>query len=155
MSLSKRNRRWILGLGVPVVLTCAAGVLFLAQGQHQSASATAQSTISNPALANPLSTSELFDQRYGRQRGVSQASETEVVHAKRGQLTLRFRAIGLNREAGDVTADQTLAREVLRQIQSGSLFEPGTDFSGKLSDEESPGTFTFTIAAKLKRPQEL
>ena len=154
MSVSKRNRQLILGLIIPAVLTCAVGLLVLARREPSSPPLTvAQSATANPASANPLSSSELFKQRYGYQLGRS--NEAEVSHATRGKLTLRFRAIGLNRQTSDVTADQTLAQEVLKQIQGSPLFDQTTDFSGKLSDEESPGTFTFTIAARVKRPQEL
>jgi len=78
----------------------------------------------------------------------------DYVSPMRGQLVMKLRAIGLNRATHDVTADQQAAREVLKQIQSSPLFD-AANFSGKLSDEEPPGTFTFNIAARVKKPLEL
>jgi len=80
----------------------------------------------------------------------------DYISPMKGQLVLKLRAVGLSRATLDVTADQQAAREVLKQIQSSPLFDAAaTDFSGKLSDEEPPGTFTFNIAAKIKKPLEL
>jgi hypothetical protein len=66
-----------------------------------------------------------------------------------------LRAISLNNSTHDPGANQIVAREVLSRIQDSPLFDSTTSFSGKLSEEQSPGTFTFTIAARVKKPLEL
>lgn len=72
-----------------------------------------------------------------------------------GTVTIKFRAISLTRASP--SADTELAFTVLNEIKNSPLFDPGkeTDFSGNISSPEPPGTFTFGIKAKLKRPIKL
>jgi len=158
MSLSKRNSSLLVGLTVLAGLVTS--LVLTRRGQSAgtdsvTALLAAQSAANN---ANSLSHRQLFDQRYQGSRRELQMQMTnaapDYISPMKGQLVLKLRAIGLSRATHDVTADQQAAREVLKQIQSSPLFD-AANFSGKLSDEEPPGTFTFNIAARVKKPLEL
>jgi type IV pilus assembly protein PilM len=69
-----------------------------------------------------------------------------------GVMTLVCRAVSLNGVTGQPAANQTIAFQVQTEIASSPLFDPATRTTGDLGAEEAPGTFTFTIAAKLKKP---
>lgn len=70
-------------------------------------------------------------------------------------VTITFRAISLTRVSPSANTETAFA--VLNEIRNSPLFDPGkdTDFTGNISNEEPPGTFTFSIKAKLKRPMKL
>ena len=72
-----------------------------------------------------------------------------------GVLTLVCRAINLNEKTGQPAANQTVAFQVQTEIANSALFDPATRTTGELGAVEAPGTFTFTIAAKLKKPLKL
>ena len=90
-------------------------------------------------------------------------SEHEVVD----RLSITFRAVGLNRVSAG--ADQELAFNVLNEMKSSAYFgASSTKAVGEISPEvplkeppvegkqgEPPGTFSFKIVAKLKRPLTL
>lgn len=90
-----------------------------------------------------------------QQQSASGSPASAQLAPSKGVIRLNFRAIGLNRTVRDPAADGLVAGEVLAQIQNSPLFDGATTFEGKLSEEEPPGTFTFTIAARLKKPLEL
>jgi type IV pilus assembly protein PilM len=91
-------------------------------------------------------------------------------------MNITFRAIGLSNIAPGANADTAL--ELLTEIKNSPYFDPGTNtFAGDISQEtplnasaqsanpqpasgsttsgEPPGTFSFKIVAKLKRPLKL
>jgi hypothetical protein len=93
----------------------------------------------------------------------SKESEQHVVD----RLNITFRAVGLNSVSS--AADQELAFNVLNEIRSSPYFDATNTFGvGEVSREvplsespvksepgETPGTFSFKIVAKLKRPLTL
>lgn len=93
----------------------------------------------------------------------SKESEQQVVD----RLNITFRAMGLNRESS--AADRELAFNVLNEIRNSPYFDARNTFGvGEVSPEvplseppvksetgETPGTFSFKIVAKLKRPLTL
>jgi type IV pilus assembly protein PilM len=69
-------------------------------------------------------------------------------------ITIIFRAISLNSVKAD--ANKELLYSVLNEIKGSPLFDQeGTTDMGSIGPEEPPGTFTFGIHAKLKRPLKL
>jgi hypothetical protein len=81
-------------------------------------------------------------------------------------LTMTFRAIGLNRVSPE--ADQEIAFNVLNGIKSSAYFDaskteasditaevPLSDLPVRAGSGTPPGTFSFKIVAKLKRPLTL
>jgi hypothetical protein len=82
-------------------------------------------------------------------------------------LNITFRGVGLNRVSPD--ADQELAFNVLNEFRSSPYFDSSKTVGvGEVSPEvplseppvnsvsgEAPGTFSFKIVAKLKRPLTL
>jgi hypothetical protein len=72
-----------------------------------------------------------------------------------GTITLTFRAISLSSVSAAANTETAFA--VLNEIKNSPLFDPGreTDFAGNISPDEPPGTYTFSIKAKLKRPLKL
>jgi len=152
----------LFALAVAALLASAAFVMMTARGDR-SINRAGSSPASLPMTASaqpqqPLSQEEIFQRRYHMAspsaNGVSPASAAPLPPAE-GVVRLSFRAIGLNRTVQDAAADGVVAGEVLAEIQRSPLFEAATSFKGKLSEEEPPGTFTFTIAAKLRKPLEL
>jgi hypothetical protein len=93
--------------------------------------------------------------------------ESEPDRKAVGTLNITFRAIGLNKVSPG--ADQELAFNVLNEMKSSAFFDASnTRAVGEISREatiseppvkseqgEPPGTFTFKIVAKLKRPLTL
>jgi hypothetical protein len=71
-------------------------------------------------------------------------------------ITFTFRAISwisISPEANKETAFAVLA-----ELRNSPYFDPSpteTKFNGDISVEEPPGTFTFGIIARLKRPLKL
>ncbi len=75
-------------------------------------------------------------------------------------ITIMFRAISLTAATGQPEANKGVSYAVLDEIRASSLFDPDpaeTRFpgSGGISADEPPGTFTFSIVARLKRPLKL
>jgi type IV pilus assembly protein PilM len=71
-----------------------------------------------------------------------------------GVISITFRAISLTSATAD--ANLQLAFTVLNELKSSPLFDPeATQFSGNIGADEPPGTFTFSVKAKLKRPLNL
>jgi hypothetical protein len=95
------------------------------------------------------------------------AKESEPDHKVVDTLNITFRAVGLNRVSPG--ADQELAFNVLNEMKSSVFFDGSkTRAVGEISPEaplseppvkseqgDPPGTFTFKIVAKLKRPLTL
>jgi hypothetical protein len=95
------------------------------------------------------------------------AKESEPEHKVVDTLSITFRAVGLNRASSE--ADQELAFNVLNEMKSSAFFDASnTRAVGEISPEvplseppvrseqgEPPGTFSFKIVAKLKRPVTL
>jgi len=49
-----------------------------------------------------------------------------------------------------------LAFVFLNELKASPLFDPeGTQFAGNINQDEPPGTFTFPVTLKLKRPLKL
>jgi hypothetical protein len=70
------------------------------------------------------------------------------------RLNITFRAIGHNNVSP--TANTETALEVLNGIKSSDYFDAAeTKANGDIGAEVSPGTFSFRIATKLKRPLTL
>jgi len=83
------------------------------------------------------------------------------------KLNITFRAVGLDRVSSE--ADQELAFNVLNEIRSSPYFDatnthgvgavsrevPLSEPPAKSEGAETPGTFSFKIVAKLKRPLTL
>jgi hypothetical protein len=68
-------------------------------------------------------------------------------------MTIVFRAVSWKSLFPE--ANKETAYNVLNELRASPLFDPdpqATRFVGEISEEEAPGTFTFQIAAKLKRP---
>lgn len=104
-------------------------------------------------------------------KNVNAAARAAVLSQGQGRkeaptLTVTFRAIGLNRVSPE--ADQDIAFNVLNEIRSSAYFEASkteaSDITAEvpLSDQTTgpasgapPGTFSFRIVAKLKRPLTL
>ncbi len=71
-----------------------------------------------------------------------------------GVISITFRAISLTSASAD--ANFQLAFTVLNELKNSPLFDPkDTEFSGNIGADEPPGTFTFQVKAKLKRPLNL
>lgn len=76
-------------------------------------------------------------------------------------VTITFRAVSLSNIKPD--ANKEIAFAVLTEIRNSPLFDPDgqeTKFvvnadGRQISDEEAPGTFTFGVVARLKRPLKL
>jgi len=65
-----------------------------------------------------------------------------------------FRAVSLTKISASANTD--IAFAVLNELKASPLFDgEKTTFSGSLSQDEQPGTFTFPITVKLKRPLKL
>ncbi len=77
-------------------------------------------------------------------------SNTNEVHS----VSLTFRAISL--QSASASANTELAFTVLNELKASPLFDSEkTQFSGNISADEPPGTFTFGVNVKLKRPLKL
>lgn len=72
-------------------------------------------------------------------------------------ITITFRAISLTSVQPD--ANTAIAYAVLDEIKNDPYFDPDKDetkfTSGEIGKEEPPGTFTFDVTVRLKRPLKL
>jgi|ERR1041385_763927 hypothetical protein len=145
------------------------GLRFVAQHptREQAVAATAVNP-STPATGRqfggsrqPFTADELSWRRYHTERvsvpdsGMAATAANQSGLDTNGVFTLSFRAISFDRITHNASANQMIAHEVVEQIQQSALFDQETAVVGKLGDEESPGTFTFTVAAKLRKPLKL
>jgi len=113
---------------------------------------------------------DVANQNVSSPRNVNAAATTvsnEPVQHVVDKLNITFRAVGLNRVSSE--ADQELAFNVLNEIRSSSYFDATNTYGvGEVSREvplseppvksdgvDAPGTFSFKIVAKLKRPLTL
>src|SRR5215831_7773083 len=71
------------------------------------------------------------------------------------KMMLTFRAVSWRNVQPE--ADKETAYEVLAELQKSPMFDGGTNthFNGEINNPEPPGTFTFQVAAKLKKPLKL
>jgi type IV pilus assembly protein PilM len=90
-----------------------------------------------------------------RPRPAAQPGANEI-----GTMSITFRAVGWKSLFPE--ANKETALDVLSEIRASPLFDPdATKFIGEIGEEEqptagsNPGTFTFRIHAKLKRPLKL
>jgi type IV pilus assembly protein PilM len=110
---------------------------------------------------------EMFRRRYGLETAVptpeggaapapvGDAAATQPANTNEiATIAITCRAVSL---AGvSPTADTDIAFAVLNELKSSPMFDPeGTQFSGGMSAVEPPGTFTFPITIKFKRPLKL
>ena len=73
-----------------------------------------------------------------------------------GTFTVLFRAVSLTRSSNQPDANKALAYAVVDEIAGSPLFEPAeTKLFGTIGEEQPPGTFTFNVTVKLKRPLKL
>jgi hypothetical protein len=117
---------------------------------------------------------EAFRKRYGLDRSAPPAAAPPAADpAQQGQpgqpvvaavpqfgtngvVTMTFRAISLINTSGRPEANQETAYQALAEIANSPLFDPAqTRFASDIGTEEPPGTFTFSITAKLKKPLKL
>jgi hypothetical protein len=98
---------------------------------------------------------------------VPAAAPNQTAHEVVDKLSITFRAVGLNRVSP--AADHELVFNVLNEMKSSAYFDASkTEAVGEISPEvpltepplegkqgEPPGTFSFKIVAKLKRPLTL
>jgi type IV pilus assembly protein PilM len=128
---------------------------------------------------------EMYERRYGLKRSAESPAAAPVAGGGAASggtndvdvMNITFRAIGLNNIAPGANADTAL--ELLTEIKNSPYFDPSTNtFAGDISQEaplnsnvqsgtgqpgqpgqtttgEPPGTFSFKIVAKLKRPLKL
>jgi len=73
-------------------------------------------------------------------------------------LTITFRAVSLKDISGRPEADKDIAYTVVQELQNSPLFDPDPQETHTTSDvinDEQTKTFTFSVAARLKRPLKL
>jgi hypothetical protein len=73
-------------------------------------------------------------------------------------ITITFRAVSLTAVSGQPEANKETAYAVLSEIRGSPPFDPNpqeTRFVTDPTPDEPPGTFTFTLVAKLKRPLKI
>ena len=73
-------------------------------------------------------------------------------------LTMTFRAVSLKNSSGQADADKGIAYSVLQELQNSPMFDPDPQETHTTSDvinDEQTKTFTFSVAARLKRPLKL
>jgi hypothetical protein len=123
-------------------------------------------------LKRKYTQSEVASQSVPSPRNVNAAATTGIASKESEQhvvdrLNITFRAVGLSRVSSE--ADQQLAFNVLNEIRNSPYFDATkTEGAGEVSREvplneagvksetgETPGTFSFKIVAKLKRPLTL
>ena len=69
-------------------------------------------------------------------------------------VTLVCRAVSLTSVVA--SGNTELAFVFLNELKTSPLFDPeGTQFAGNINPDEPPGTFTFPVTLKLKRPLKL
>jgi hypothetical protein len=117
---------------------------------------------------------EAFRRRYGLDKGPPAAAPAAVPDpaapttaadggpaaqpqfGTNGVVTVMFRAVSLREATGQPEANKETAYAVLSEIRNSPLFDPaGTRFDRDIGADEPPGTFTFSITAKLKKPLKL
>jgi type IV pilus assembly protein PilM len=113
---------------------------------------------------------EAYRKRYNLQRGgdASAAAEPAAAGVPRprkpkaegpetSSITITFRAVSWTAISPD--ANKATAIAVVDELRSSPMFDPSPDEtkipSGDVGNEEPPGTFTFVVVAKLKRPLHL
>jgi type IV pilus assembly protein PilM len=73
-----------------------------------------------------------------------------------GVISITFRAVSLTRASNQPEANKSIAYRVVDEIRASPLFDAEqTRFASDVGNEEEPGTFTFTVIAKLKRELKL
>jgi len=73
-----------------------------------------------------------------------------------GSMNILFRAVSWKNLFPEANIET--AQDVLNEMKASPLFDPddkATHFVGNISQDDPPGTFTFRIMAKLKRPMKL
>jgi hypothetical protein len=71
-------------------------------------------------------------------------------------INLTFRAVSLTTVSGQADANKEIFYAVLNEIKASPFFVPEeTRDTSPISQDEPPGTFTFGVAAKLKKPLKL
>jgi type IV pilus assembly protein PilM len=73
-------------------------------------------------------------------------------------LTITFRAVSVKDISGKPEADKDIAYTVVQELQNSPLFDPDPQETHTTSDvinDEQTKTFTFSVAARLKRPLKL
>ncbi len=71
-------------------------------------------------------------------------------------ITVTFRAVSMTQVSGQADANKEIFYSVLNEIKASPFFVPEeTRDTGGISPDEPPGTFTFGVTAKLKRPLKL
>jgi type IV pilus assembly protein PilM len=124
--------------------------------------------------ANPVDNSpeaEAYRKRYNLQRSpdataAADPSAAGVPRARKpkaeggpetSSITITFRAVSWKEISPD--ANKATAIAVVDELRSSPMFDPSPDEtripSGDVGNEEPPGTFTFVVVAKLKRPLHL
>ncbi len=73
-----------------------------------------------------------------------------------GVITLTFRAVSLTRASNQPEANKSIAYAVVDELRASPMFDAEqTRFASDVGNEEPPGTFTFTVTAKLKEELKL
>jgi len=71
-----------------------------------------------------------------------------------GVITVKYRAISLTSFSPSANTDTAFA--VLNELKSNPMFDADeTQFDGNVGSEEPPGTFTFSVVVKMKKPLKL
>jgi type IV pilus assembly protein PilM len=86
--------------------------------------------------------------------GMPMAGASGSLTNEPGTVEVVFRAVSLTKISASANTDTAFA--VLNELKASSLVDAEkTRFSGNISADEPPGTFTFSISLKLKRPIKL
>lgn len=86
--------------------------------------------------------------------GATAVASTPASTNEISKVTVTFRAISLTKSSPSANTETAFA--VLNELRNSPLFDPKeTEFSGNISPDEPPGTFTFPVSIKLKRPLKL
>jgi type IV pilus assembly protein PilM len=118
--------------------------------------------------------SEMFRRRYGLPAAGAPATPAPVAEGgapaadgtpkkpadtnEISSITITFRAVSLTAVSGQPEANKETAYAVLSEIRNSAPFDPNpqeTKFVTDPSADEPPGTFNFTLVAKLKRPLKI
>jgi type IV pilus assembly protein PilM len=132
-------------------------------------------TVGGGVNPNPAE-DELFRRRYGLEPRATPAAAAEPAPASAApdgstaaspkpvntneisSVTIIFRAVSLTTVSGQPEANKETAYAVLEQIRQSPPFDSNpqeTKFSVDPSGDEPPGTFTFSVVARLKHPLKL
>jgi hypothetical protein len=80
-----------------------------------------------------------------------QETPGQISEAPEMTLSIKFRAVSLNKATGRPEADKLVAYAVLDEIRHSPAFDPEkTQIAAGLSANEEPGTYTWSIVAGLK-----